>query len=71
MNFARVGPGIDYYTKFKDFLPDPDRDPEKVAYEIKKAVLFLYGSNCENAARAITRSTNCTLVNLLGLAENP
>ena len=62
---------IDYYAKFKDFLPDPDRDPEKVAYEIKKAVLFLYGSNCENAARAITRSTNCTLVNLLQCRVRP
>jgi len=59
---------IDYYAKFAGsdgFLPDPRWHRQLAVVELKKALLFLYGSRCEEAARRIGKSTKCTLVDLL------
>jgi hypothetical protein len=60
---------IDYYAKFGEkrdgFLPEPDWSLKEVVCELKRAILLLYGHGCDDASRAVKRTTNCTLVSLL------
>jgi hypothetical protein len=45
--------------------PSPKCDLQQVVPELKRAIVFRYGSRCEDAAKAIGRSTHCTLVHFL------
>ena len=60
---------IDHYAKFWvqrcGFLREPKWNQAEAVCELKRAVLRLCGSACEDAARAIRRTSKCTLVSIL------
>ena len=69
LGLERLWSCVDYYAKFAQrrggFLPNPDWSHDDTVCELKRAVLSLYGRRCDEAAKGVRRSINCTLAHLL------